>query len=101
MNIREMAQISLLLAIGFILHALTPGYGAGMKPDLLLAMLFIIILLKRDFKAALLAGTVAGIIAALTTTFPGGQIPNIIDKVVSSIFVYLLVSCLPKEYPTP
>lgn len=99
MNIREMAQISLLLAIGFILHALTPGYGAGMKPDLLLAMLFIIILLKRDFKAALLAGTVAGIIAALTTTFPGGQIPNIIDKVVSSIFVYLLVKLLAERIP--
>ncbi|MGI6227966.1 MAG: tryptophan transporter [Peptococcales bacterium] len=99
MNIREMAQISLLLAVGFILHAVVPGYGAGMKPDLLLAMLFVIILLKKDLKASLLAGVVAGIIAALTTTFPAGQIPNLIDKVAASLFVYLLVKVLADRIP--
>jgi hypothetical protein len=99
MNIREMAQISLLLAIGFILHAITPGYGAGMKPDLLIAMLFIIVLLKKDFKAAVLAGAVAGIIAALTTTFPAGQIPNLIDKVTTSIFAFMLVKVLAGRIP--
>ena len=58
MKIRDMAQISLLLAIGFILRMIVPGYGAGMKPDLMLAMVFIIILMRRDFKSAILAGTV-------------------------------------------
>ncbi|NLT94440.1 MAG: tryptophan transporter [Clostridia bacterium] len=99
MNIREMAQISLLLAIGFVLHAITPGYGAGMKPDLLIAMLFIIVLMKKDFKAAVLAGAVAGIIAALTTTFPAGQVPNLIDKVTTSIFAYLLVKLVSGRLP--
>jgi len=100
MNIREMAQISLLLAVGFILRLLVPGYGAGMKPDLLLAMLFVIILLKRDLKSSLLAGTVAGIICALTTNFPGGQIPNLIDKLLTSLFVYMLVKVLADRVPT-
>jgi len=99
MNIREMAQISLLLAIGFILRLLVPGYGAGMKPDLLLAMLFVIILLKRDLKSSLLAGAVAGIICALTTTFPAGQIPNIIDKLLTSLFVYFLVKVFADRIP--
>ncbi|NLW23827.1 MAG: tryptophan transporter [Clostridia bacterium] len=99
MKIKEMAQISLLLAIGFILHLITPGYGAGMKPDLLIAMLFVIILLKRDFKASLLAGGVAGIIAALTTTFPAGQIPNLIDKLTTSLVVFLLVKLLADRMP--
>lgn len=100
MSIKEMAQISLLLAIGFILRLLVPGYGAGMKPDLLLAMLFVIILLKRDFKASLLAGGVAGIICALTTTFPAGQLPNIIDKLLTSIFVFGLVKAFYGRIPT-
>ncbi|KJS87695.1 MAG: hypothetical protein JM58_03240 [Peptococcaceae bacterium BICA1-8] len=97
MNIREMAQISLLLAIGFILRLITPGYGAGMKPDLLLAMLFVIILLKKDLRSTLLAGSVAGIICALTTTFPAGQIPNLIDKPLTSLFVYMLIKILAKS----
>lgn len=100
MNIREMAQISLLLAVGFILHLLAPGYGAGMKPDLLLVMLFVIILLKRDFKSSLLAGSVAGIICALTTTFPAGQLPNLIDKLLTSLFIYMLVKVLADRLPT-
>ncbi|MFZ7103503.1 MAG: tryptophan transporter [Peptococcaceae bacterium] len=100
MSIREMSQISLLLAIGFILRLIVPGYGAGMKPDLLLAMLFVIILLKRDFKSAMLAGAVAGIICALTTTFPAGQIPNIVDKLLTSVVVYFLVKVLYGRIPT-
>ena len=99
MKIRDMAQISLLLAIGFILRMIVPGYGAGMKPDLMLAMVFIIILMRRDFKSAILAGTVAGIINALTTTFPAGQIPNLIDKPLTSVLVYLLVTALADRVP--
>jgi len=94
-----MTQISLLLAVGFILRLVVPGYGAGMKPDLLLAMLFVIILLKRDLKSTLLAGSVAGIICALTTTFPAGQIPNLIDKLLTSLFVYMLVKVLAERVP--
>lgn len=100
MNIREIAQISLLLAIGFILRMLVPAYGAGMKPDLLLAMLFIIIIMKRDFKTSMVAGAVAGIICALTTQFPAGQIPNIIDKLVTSAFIFLLVKIIGDRIPS-
>ncbi|MFZ5942854.1 MAG: tryptophan transporter [Bacillota bacterium] len=100
MSIREIAQISLLLAIGFILRLIVPGYGAGMKPDLLLAMLFIVILLKKDLKSTLLAGGVAGIICALTTTFPAGQIPNLIDKMITSLFVFGLVKMLDNKLPS-
>lgn len=91
MNIRETAQIALLLAVGYILHQIVPGYGAGMKPDVLLGMLFVIILIYRSFRVALTAGMVAGIITALTTSFPGGQIPNVVDKILTGLFIYLLV----------
>jgi len=94
MSIRETAQIALLLAIGYVLHVIVPGYGAGMKPDTVMAMLIVIILMHRNFKTALTAGIAAGIIAALSTTFPGGQIPNIIDKTLTSMVVLLMTYIL-------
>lgn len=90
-SVRDLLQISLLLAIGFVLHLLVPGYGAGMKPDTVLAMLFVIILMHRNLRVASTAGLGAGLIAALSTTFPGGQLPNIIDKTLSGVIVLGLV----------
>lgn len=94
MSIRETAQIALLLAIGYVLHLIVPGYGAGMKPDTIMAMLIVIVLMHRNFKTALTAGIAAGIIAALSTTFPGGQIPNIIDKILTSMVILVLALVL-------
>lgn len=94
MNVREMTQVGLLLAVGYCLRLIVPGYGAGMKPDVFLAMLFVIILMKRNFKITIIAGAAGGIVTAITTTFPGGQIPNLIDKLLTSIFVYLLAQAL-------
>ncbi|SMB96456.1 Tryptophan transporter TrpP [Desulfonispora thiosulfatigenes DSM 11270] len=91
MKIKEIVQVSLLLGIGMILHLIIPGYGAGMKPDLLLSMLFIIIFMKKDFKLSMLAGVVAGLLCMLTTQFPGGQLPNLIDKIATAFLVYILV----------
>ena len=92
MSLRDSIQIALLLAIGTILHLIIPGYGSGMKPDLLLSMLFIVLIVEKDVvPSAILAGILAGLLSALTTTFPGGQIPNIIDKMATTMIVFLLV----------
>lgn len=92
MSLRDSIQIALLLAIGTLLHMITPAYGGGVKPDLLLGTFFIVLLLKRDFKSSIIAGLLAGLLSALTTGFPGGQIPNIIDKLVTCLVVYGLIS---------
>lgn len=99
MSLRDTTQIALLLAVGTVLRLLVPGYGAGMKPDVALAMLFIIIVLKPNIRVVLTAGIIAGILAALTTTFPGGQIPNIIDKPLTALFVFGIVSLLKDRLP--
>lgn len=91
MSLRESLQVALLLAIGTILHLIAPGYGAGMKPDLLLGMLFIVIVLNPRVQPVLVAGLLAGLLAALTTTFPGGQIPSIFDKLGASIVVLAMI----------
>ncbi|MFA9397208.1 MAG: tryptophan transporter [Clostridiaceae bacterium] len=94
MNLRKLTLSSLLLAIGVILHQITPPIFLGMKPDFSLAMVFIAILICDDYKSSLVIGFAAGILAALTTGFPGGQLPNIIDKFLTANFVFLLYTIL-------
>lgn len=96
MNLKGNIQTALLLAIGFIMHYIVPGVFAGMKFDFMLAFVFIAIFLNPSFKNAMLTAGVAGFLAALTTSFPGGQIPNIIDKFATCIVVYLLVTIVNK-----
>jgi len=95
LKLKDFVEVSLLLAVGFILHSFFPPILFGMKPDFALSMLFVIILIKKDFKIAILAGIATGIFTALTTGFPGGQIANIIDKIVTTIIVSTIVINLP------
>jgi hypothetical protein len=39
----------------------------------------------------LVIGLTSGILTAMTTTFPGGQIPNVIDKVITAQIVFIMV----------
>ncbi len=94
---KKLAVNSLFLATGLVLHQIMPVFGLPMEPDMALATLFILILLNREsFLTCLNAGIITGIFTALTTKFPGGQLPNFIDKVVTSIVVYLLISMIYK-----
>ncbi|WP_123054177.1 tryptophan transporter [Clostridium sp. JN-1] len=91
MNIRKLVINSLLLAVGTILHQMTPPLFLGMKPDFSLAMLFIIMILNEDYKSCMCAGIIAGVLSAATTGFPGGQIPNVVDKIVTTNVMFLLL----------
>lgn len=97
MNTKNLTRSAILLAIGTILHYIVPGIIGGMKPDFLLLMMFLAILLDLNFKSALTVSVIAGVIAALTTTFPGGQIPSIIDKLISGLFVYYVAVLFTKQ----
>lgn len=90
MKTNKIIITSLFLAIGLILHQITPGIFLGVKPDFLLVFMILSIILTKDFKLAFITGIVAGILCALSTSFPGGQFPNIIDKVITSIIVYVI-----------
>lgn len=92
MKLKDMILTSLLLAIGLVLHHVIPPIVAGMKPDFLLAMLFVALYINNNPKNALLAGILAGIFSALTTGFPGGQIANLVDKLITSYTVFLLIN---------
>lgn len=96
MDLKKFVLNSFLLAIGVLLHQITPPLFLGMKPDFSLIMLFIIILINKDFKQCLAAGLVAGIFTALTTGFPGGQVANVADKLITTIFIFLAVRIFSK-----
>ena len=91
MNLRKNILTALLIAMGYILHQVIPGTIGSMKLDIMLSFIFVALLINRDFKSMILTALLGGAITALTTTFPGGQIPNIIDKLITSIAVYLLI----------
>lgn len=96
MNTKNLVALALLVGIGAVLHAVIPGIFLGMKPDMMLAMMFLGIILFPDFKSVLLLGIVTGLISGITTTFPGGLIPNIIDKFVTSFVFFGLFLSLNK-----
>ncbi len=88
MNTKVLVLLSLLIGMGAVLHAVMPPIYLGMKPDLLLVMMFLGIILFPEKKYVLLVSLVAGVISALTTSFPGGQIASPFDKVISAFVFY-------------
>lgn len=93
-NTKRLVLNAILLAMGLVLHQITPPIFT-IKPDTTLIMLFTLMIINRDdYKTCLIGGIIAGIFAAMTTSFPMGQIPNIIDKLIATnvIFVIMKVS---------
>lgn len=97
MNTRTLVVLSLFVAIGAALHFIMPGIFMGMKPDTMLAMMFLGIALFPDKKNVLLLGLATGLLAGLTSTFPGGLIPNLIDKPVTAFVFYGLYLLIAKK----
>ena len=87
MNTRILIILSLLVGIGAVLHAIVPPIF-GMTPDLLLAMMFLGILLFPKLQYVVLLSIVTAFIAALTTTFPGGEIASMVEKPLAGLIFF-------------
>ncbi|MGP4082269.1 tryptophan transporter [Pseudalkalibacillus sp. R45] len=92
----QLALIGVLLAVGFVLHAVIPGILGSMKIDMLLTMMFLAIILFPDKKSVGVTALATGVISALTTSFPGGQLANLIDKPVTAFIIFALYIGLKK-----
>ena len=95
-NTKQLVTNSLLLAVGFILHYLTPAIGSMQIDFSLITLILIINLNRNSFSTCLAGGIATGIFSGITTKFPMGLIPNIIDKITTAIVVYLLTKLLDK-----
>ena len=94
MRTKEYIITALMLAMGLILHGVMPPIVGGMKPDLLLIFLVLAIMLAPNVKNTMVAGVGAGLLSAFTTSFPGGQLPNIIDKIITAFAILFLIKLL-------
>ncbi len=88
--------MALLVGVGAALYIVIPGFNGGMKPDFMLTMMFIGILLFPSVKEVFLLAISTGIISGLFSTFPGGFVPNIIDKFVTAFIFFAVVVLLKK-----
>ena len=95
---RNLTVSAIFMALGLVLHFMVPGIFFGVKPDFLLSMMFISLMIVGDVKEALLIGVAGGIMSALTTGFPGGQIPNFIEKIITSLVVFYMIKAMGKNF---
>jgi hypothetical protein len=93
---RKLVLLAFLLGLGVALHLIIPGFFFGMKPDMMLVMMFLGLLLYPDKKTAFLLGVGTGILSALTTTFPAGQLPNFFEKVITAYFILAFLTLFKK-----
>lgn len=91
MKTRNLTISAIFMALGLVMHFLVPPIFGGVKPDFLLSMMFISLIIAGDIKEAILIGVAGGIMSALTTSFPGGQIPNFIEKIIVAIVIFILI----------
>lgn len=90
MNTKNLVLMALLVGVGAALYVVIPGISGGMKPDFMLTMMFIGILLFPTVKDTFLLAISTGVLSGLFSTFPGGFVPNIVDKAVTG-FVFLMI----------
>lgn len=97
-DIKRMTTNGILIAIGAILHQITPPiplFGIPMQPDLSLVMLFTIMIYNREYKTDLVCGIAVGIFAALTTKMGApGQIANVVDKFITTNIMFFVITGL-------
>ncbi|WP_027409902.1 tryptophan transporter [Anoxybacteroides tepidamans] len=96
MNAKTLVFVALFIGIGAALHAAVPGFFFGMKPDMMLTMMFLAIILFPNKKVVGLTGIATGIISGITTNFPGGLLPNLIEKPMTA-FIFFLLMLLSKK----
>lgn len=94
LNTKNLVLMALLVGVGAALYLIIPGYGEGMKPDFMLTMMFIGILLFPTLKETFLLAITTGVLSGLFSSFPGGFVPNIIDKAVTGIIFFVIVVVL-------
>lgn len=96
---RKLSKMSILLALGLVLNLSVQVFSLqGMKVDFVVVMLVISLLNADNHQEMLMAAISFGILTALTTTFPNGQIANLVDKLVVGFIMYNLNRLMKVDY---
>ncbi|WP_160724623.1 tryptophan transporter [Bacillus sp. USDA818B3_A] len=95
MNTKNLVVLALLAGMGVVLHTVMPAF-LSIKPDMMLAMMFLGIILIPEIKSVMLLAIVTGVLSGITTSFPGGTFPNMIDKPITALVFFGLFLVLRK-----
>ncbi len=82
---------SLLLAFGVVLYISFPPFFFGMKFDFLLTFILLAVLIHPTLINTYVIGFVGGLLEYFLTTFPGGNVPNFVDVIITVSVLYLIV----------
>lgn len=91
---KNLVLMSLLIGVGAALYLVIPGINGGMKPDFMLTMMFVGILLFPKASHVFLLAVTTGVISGLFSTFPAGFIPNVVDKFITAFVFFAVVVAL-------
>lgn len=97
MKTKDLVLLSLFMGIGAVLHIIAPPILFGMKPDIMLPMMFLGILIFPKVNHVLVLSIATGVISALTTAVPGGQISNLVEKPITAFVFFALLMLVPKQ----
>lgn len=99
MKTKNLVLMALLVGIGTALYFVMPPIpiGGGIKPDMMLTMMFVGIILFPTIRDTFILTIVTGILSGLFSSIPGSLIPNIIDKLVTG-FIFLAVVYLINKF---
>ncbi|WP_369813843.1 tryptophan transporter [Halolactibacillus sp. JCM 19043] len=97
MKTKDLVLLALFMGIGAVLHIIAPPILFGMKPDIMLPMMFLGILIFPKANYVLVLSIATGVISALTTTVPGGQISNLVEKPITAFVFFGLFMLVPKQ----
>ncbi|AZK44118.1 MULTISPECIES: tryptophan transporter [Erysipelothrix] len=88
MKIKNLTLSTLFLTLGLVLHITVPGTVGFMKPDFMLAMFFFALFGLQSFREVIVVSIVCGFLTAMTTAMPGGEVANVIDKLITGPLVF-------------
>lgn len=93
MKTKNLVLMALLVGIGTALYLVMPPVpiGGGIKPDLMLTMMFVGIILFPTVRDTFILSVVTGVLSGLFSSIPGSLIPNIIDKFATGFIFFVVV----------
>src|SRR5690625_5280082 len=97
MRTKNLVLLALFMGIGAVLLIISPPILFGMKPDIMLPMMFLGIMMFPKVSYVVVVSLATGVISALTTGAPGGKISNMIENPITA-FVFFGLLLLTSKY---
>ena len=100
MKLMDIFDVIFLLVAGALYHLVFPGIpiAGGMKPDVSLAILFILIILKKDFRLIILSAIILGVMTTMTSSLVDGAWINLVEKILTATLVYYFAKFINSKY---